>query len=353
MKTKVAIIGCGRISKNHVIAIANNFVNAELVALCDIVVEKAQMRKNEYETLINDISAIKIFTDYKEMIKNVEIDIMGIATESGYHYEHSSYCLNNGINVLVEKPMALSLKHAKEMIQLSRDKNLNLGVCFQNRFNPPIQTLRKAVEGGRFGRIYSVSANIYWNRGSQYYEQATWRGTYALDGGALMNQCIHNIDLLQWMIGSKIVKVNAMLNNYSHDYLEVEDYGSVQVKFENGVIGNIQGTVIVSPKNYKETLTLFGEHGSVEIGGLAVNEIEHWVFEDGIDTLNDIRNETKSEISNVYGNGHAPLYKDFIESVNDSKDSYITGEEGIKALEIILRAYKEEGVGIDGKKFNN
>lgn len=347
----IALIGCGRISKNHIIALSNNTDKAQVIALCDIDVSKAILRKDEYMKLTGNTN-VHVYSDYKEMIKKESIDIVGIATESGYHYEQTKYCLNNNISVLVEKPMALRKNHAEEMIKLAKNKKLNLGVCFQNRFNPPIQELRKAIESGRFGKIYSVSANIYWNRGIQYYKQAPWRGTYALDGGALMNQCIHNIDLLQWTVGSKVKRLNAMINNFSHNYLEVEDYGSIQLQFENGVIGNIQGTVTVHPKNYKENIIVLGEKGTVEIGGLAVNEIKHWEFEDGLDSLEEIKKRTKNEISNVYGNGHTILYKDFIESVLNNKPSYISGEEGIKALDIILKAYEAEGLGEDGKKFN-
>lgn len=342
MKKNIAIIGCGRISKNHIIAIANNFENSELVAVCDLIEEEAYLRKNEYFELTKN-TEVKVYADYKQMILNEKIDIVGISTESGYHYEQAKYCLEHDINVIVEKPMALKISHAKEMIRIANDNELNLGVCFQNRFNPPIQELRKAIESGRFGKIYSVSANIYWNRGKQYYEQAPWRGTYTLDGGALMNQCIHNIDLLQWTVGSKVKRLNALLNNFDHDYLEVEDYGSIQIQFENGSIGNIQGTVAVYPKNYKENIIVFGEKGTVEIGGLAVNEIKQWIFKDGLDSIDSVRERTKNEISNVYGNGHTPLYKNFIESVIENKKPYIPGEEGIKALEIILESYRKEG----------
>lgn len=340
---KIAIIGCGRISKNHVVAIANNRENAMLVAVCDLDIEKAMQRKEEYHHLSGN-SEVRIYTDYKLMINNEDIDIVGIATESGYHYKQAMYCLNSDINVLVEKPMALNLNHAKEMIDFAEDRKLNLGVCFQNRFNPPIQELRKAIENGRFGNIYSISANIYWNRGKQYYEQAPWRGTYALDGGALMNQCIHNIDLLQWIAGSSIKRQNSMLSNYNHKFLEVEDYGSIQIQFENNIIGNIQGTVAVHPSNYKENIIIIGEKGTVEIGGLAVNEIKHWIFQDEVDTLEKIVEKTSRNIVNVYGNGHTPLYKDFIDAVQCKRKSYIPGEEGVKALQIILTAYKQEGV---------
>lgn len=339
----IAIIGCGRISKNHIIAIFKNSDISRLVAVCDIVEDKATVRAKEYSDMSGDMS-VKIYTDFRSMLRLEQIDIVGIATESGYHYEQVKYCLENKINVLVEKPMALKIEHAEEMIKLAAEKNVNLGVCHQNRFNPPIQELKRVIREGKFGKIYAVSANIYWSRDKNYYEQAPWRGTYNLDGGALMNQCIHNIDLLQWVVDSKPMQINAMLSNYNHKYLEVEDYGSIQIRFENGVIGNIQGTVAVYPKNYKETLTIFGEKGSIEIGGLAVNEIKHWIFEDKEETLDKVVGVTSKQIENIYGNGHTPLYRDFICSIDEKRKSYISGEEGIKALKIILNAYRIEGI---------
>ncbi len=348
---KVALIGCGRISKNHIIALAANSETTRLVAVCDKIEEKANVRKNEYFDLTKDDSVL-VYTDYKKMINDIDLDFVAIATESGYHYEQSMNCFDKSISVLVEKPMALSVEHAQKMIDTARNKGLKLGVSFQNRFNPPIQELRKAIELNRFGKVYAISANILWNRGKHYYEQAPWRGTYELDGGALMNQCIHNIDLLQWMSNGNPQQINAMLENYNHDYLEVEDYGSIQVRFDNGVIGNIQGTVVVSPRNYKENLIVLGEKGTVEISGLAVNEVVKWNFEDGIDSLEKVLEKTKNEILNVYGNGHTPLYTDFIQAVKTNTNPYISGEEGIKSLKIILGAYDEEGVGNGKRKFN-
>lgn len=350
MKKNIAILGCGRISRNHIIAIANNFEDANLVALCDLDIDKANIRKKEYEALVdNDFlhCEVKLYTDYKIMIDENNIDIIGISTESGYHYEHTMYMLNNNINVLVEKPMALEEDHAIKMIDLAEKKHLNLGVCFQNRFNPPIQLLRQAIDEGKFGKIFAITANIYWNRGKGYYEQAPWRGTHSLDGGALMNQCIHNIDLLQWMSNSIPIELNAMLSNFNHDYLEVEDYGSIQIKFENGIIGNIEGTVAVYPSNYKETLLIIGEKGTVEIGGLAVNDIKQWIFDKNLITKEKAIELTKNDIGNIYGNGHTPLYKDFINSLIELKDSYISGKEGIKALKIIIDSYKKSGVNYD------
>jgi predicted dehydrogenase len=210
---KFAIIGCGRISHKHIEALANNFKEADLISVCDIVPGKMDKDVEEYYEFmkqrgINLDKKINKYMDYKEMLKKEDIDAVSVCTESGHHAVHALYCLNAGKHVLVEKPMALSLNDADKMIKLSHEKNLKLGVCHQNRFNPPIQKLRRAIEEGRFGRIINGTARILWNRNDDYYRQAPWRGTKALDGGTLMNQCIHNIDLLQWMMGSKVEGVH-------------------------------------------------------------------------------------------------------------------------------------------------
>jgi len=212
-RLKFAIIGCGRISHKHIEALANNFKEADLVSVCDIIPEKMDKDVEEYYDFmkqrgINLDKKINKYTDYKEMLKREDIDAVSICTESGHHAVHALYCLNAGKHVLVEKPMALSLNDADKMIKLSHEKNLKLGVCHQNRFNPPIQKLRRAIEEGRFGRIINGTARVLWNRNDDYYRQAPWRGTKALDGGTLMNQCIHNIDLLQWMMGSEVERVH-------------------------------------------------------------------------------------------------------------------------------------------------
>lgn len=341
---KFAIIGCGRISYKHVQAVVDNHPNAKLVAVCDVVYEKALEKKSDYETKIkevyNEVVVCNAYEKYEDMFANETIDVVAIATESGYHYKHTIDSLNNGCNVIVEKPMALNVAHADEMIQLAKEKNLKLAVSHQNRFNPPIQLLRKAVEEGRFGRIIAGNARILWNRNKGYYEQAPWRGTYEMDGGALMNQCIHNIDLLQWMLGGDVKKVNAMLDNFVHPYIEAEDYGSIQIRFGSGAIGNIEGTVNVWPKNLEETLTILGEEGTVVIGGLAVNEIKTWQFKDEKDSLDEVVKLTSNTIDNVYGNGHTPLFADFIDSVNNNRKPYIDGEDGKIAMSIILKAYE-------------
>lgn len=342
----MAIIGCGRISYKHVKAAIDNSDRIHLVAVCDLIEENANLQVKKYKEESRGNLVPEVFTDYKEMLKaHKNIDIVSICTESGFHAEIAVFCMKKGMHVLVEKPMALSTKDADEMIRIADQYHVKLCVSHQNRFNPPIQRLRQAVEGGRFGRIISGNARILWNRGPSYYSQAPWRGTYAFDGGCLMNQCIHNIDLLQWMLGSEFEWINGVVDNFSHPYIEGEDYGSIQIKFKNGAIGNVEGTICVYPSNLEETLTIIGEKGIASIGGIALNKIETWRFEDGLDREDEIMNECNLDVDSVYGNGHTPLYKDFIDSLDNNTEPFINGETGKKAVEIILAAYKSSKEG--------
>ena len=339
-----AIIGCGRISKNHIQALKNNFKEAKLIAVCDIESEKAKLRAVEYEGLVSQTpdngNKPFVYTNYMDMLDNVNIDAVSICTESGYHAKIALDCMKRGKHVMVEKPMALSVQDADKMVETAEKNHVKLCVCHQNRFNPPIQHLKQAIDEGRFGKLIAGNARILWNRNENYYKQAPWRGTYALDGGCLMNQCIHNIDLLQWLLGSQIEWVNGVMSNYIHPYIEAEDYGSIQIYFQNGAIGNVEGTVNIYPENLEESLTIIGENGVVCIGGLAVNKIKTWKFRDQKDSFDEVSRKCNSEIENVYGKGHTPLYKNFIESIKKNEKPYIDGKEGRIAMEIILAAYE-------------
>ncbi|MCK4295567.1 MAG: Gfo/Idh/MocA family oxidoreductase [Candidatus Marinimicrobia bacterium] len=364
-KLKLAIIGCGRISTNHIKAILDNYCDIKLVALCDILRFKAGFLAGEYRNKARErnipTERIKIYSDYHIMLRQEEIDVCSICTESGYHAEIALYCLNHNKHVIVEKPMAMSISDANKMIQTAKQNNLKLAVCHQNRFNKPIQKLKRAIDEGRFGHIFAGTARVLWNRDKAYYDKADWRGTWELDGGCLINQCTHNIDLLQWMIGSEIKSVYGQTANYSHPYIQTEDYGSIIIKFANGAIGNVEGTVNVYPKNLEETLTILGEKGTAVIGGLALNKILVWDFEDGLDSLEQVKKDFDSDINNIYGEGHTPLYQDFIEAVRDDREPLISGNEGRKSLSIILMAYKSqkesraikysEGLDIDSGDF--
>ncbi|MFL0248777.1 Gfo/Idh/MocA family protein, partial [Candidatus Clostridium stratigraminis] len=343
-----AIIGCGRISYKHVEALVQNKDEAVLTAVCDVIEENAIAKKRDYENNIDSSVNIKVYTDYKKMLEKEQIDVVTIATESGYHPEIAIYCMNKGKHVIVEKPMALSIEDADNMIECSRKNNVKLCVSHQNRFNEPIQKLRNAIEDNRFGKLVNATARILWNRNMGYYEQAPWRGTWKLDGGTLMNQCIHNIDLLQWMMGGEIDTVYAACDTFLRD-IEAEDFGAILIKFKNGSIGIIEGSACVYPKNLEETLSIFGEKGTVCIGGLAVNKIETWRFADNKDTEEEILKGQEGDPDTVYGFGHTPLFKDMINAIKENKEPLINGEEGKKGMSIILAAYKSRLTGMPVK----
>lgn len=337
---KYALIGCGRIATNHVKAALTN--DLEIVGLCDVIPEKIEeiMEKHDFQ----NNEKIRKYTDYKEMLDQVKPELVSIATESGNHAEIALYCIDKGIHLIIEKPMAMSIEDANKIIDKSKEKGVKVSSCHQNRFNVAIQEMRKAVEGGRFGKISHGSIHVRWNRGKGYYDQASWRGTWAEDGGALMNQCIHGIDLLRWMMGDEIEEVYGATRQQFHDYLEAEDLGMAVVKFKNGTIGTIEGTTNVYPKNLEETLYMFGEKGTVKIGGTSTNNIDVWEFAD--ETEEDAKNKGLEEAtSNVYGNGHTDLFADVIDAIKTDRAPYVDAVAGRNALELVLAIYKSQKTG--------
>ncbi len=337
---KYGIIGCGRIATNHIKAVLNN--QLELVAVCDIKEEnmEALLAKHGLEK----DSSIKRYTDYKVMISENELELVGIATESGIHAEIALYCIDNGVNCIVEKPIAMSMNDANEIIRRSNEKGVVVSACHQNRFNIAVQETRKAIESGRFGALSHGSINVRWNRDRGYYEQAPWRGTWAQDGGCLMNQCIHGIDLLRWMFGDEIDEVYGVTRQQFHHYLEAEDVGMAVLKFKNGAIGTVEGTTNVYPKNLEETLYIFGENGTVKLGGKSTNNIDVWQFADETDA--DEKNKGLEEAApNVYGNGHTSLYADVIDSIKNHRSPCVNDVAGRNALEVILAIYKSQKTG--------
>ncbi|MFS8540980.1 MAG: Gfo/Idh/MocA family oxidoreductase, partial [Tissierellales bacterium] len=306
-KLRFGILGCGRISSKHVNALINNKEEAELVAVYDIVEDLAVDKKNQYEYKVQG-SNVKVYKDYNEFINDENIDVVTIATISGYHAKQAVDCLNHGKHVLIEKPMALTLEDAEKIIKLGREKNRKVCVSHQNRFIPAIQKLKRAIDEGRFGKLIHGTARTLWARDDNYYKQAPWRGTKALDGGTLMNQCIHNIDLLQWMLGGEIERLYSETDTFIRD-IETEDFGAILMRFKNGAVGIVEGSVCVYPKNLEESLSIFGEKGTVVIKN---GKIETWVFEDERDY-----DKTIEEEENL---GHIPLYKDFIDAINLNRE---------------------------------
>lgn len=337
---KYALIGCGRIATNHVKAAVNN--NLEFVAVCDVDEEHMDSLLSKHD-LQNDVS-IKRYTDYKKMIAENELDLVGIATESGIHAEIAIYCIEHSIHVIIEKPMAMSIADADRIISLSEEKHVKVSACHQNRFNIAVQEMREALEGGRFGKLSHGSIHVRWNRNQGYYTQAPWRGTWAQDGGALMNQCIHGIDLLRWMMGEEIEEVYGVTRQQFHNYLEAEDIGMAVIKFKNGAVATVEGTTNVYPQNLEETLYLFGEKGTVKLGGKSTNNIDVWNFAD--ESEDDLEKKgLEEETSNVYGNGHTSLYADMIEAIQEDRRPYVDAQAGKNALELVLAIYKSQKEG--------
>lgn len=337
---KYALIGCGRIASNHVKAVLGT--GLEFTAVCDILPE--QMENLLQKHGLDQDETIKRYTDYKQMIAENQIELIGIATESGSHAEIALYCIDHGINLIIEKPIAMSMQDADEIVRRSEEKGVKVAACHQNRFNVAVQELRKAVETGRFGKLSHGSVHVRWNRNEGYYAQAPWRGKWAHDGGALMNQCIHGIDLLRWMMGGEAEEVYGVTRQRFHDYLEAEDIGMAVVKFKNGAVATIEGTTNVYPQNLEETLYLFGEKGTVKIGGKSTNNIDVWDFAD--ETEADHQNKgLKEQTSNVYGNGHLSMYADVTDAIKNDRAPYVDARAGRNALEMVLAIYKSQKTG--------
>lgn len=335
---RYALIGCGRISPNHIAAAKAN--SLEFVGICDT---NETMLKDK--ALKFDLGNVHQYQDYRQMLRQEKPELVAIATESGKHAEIALECIKAGCNLIIEKPMALSIADADAIIRTAKEKRVKVCVSHQNRFNKSIQKIREALENGRFGRMFYGTAHIRWRRDQKYYSSGEWRGTWKQDGGALMNQCIHNIDLLRWMMGEEIDEVVGMTDRLDHDYIEAEDLGIALVRFKNGSYGIIEGTTDIYPENLEETLYLFGQNGTVKVGGKSVNRIEEWRFADGADEPQAVIAEFAENPPNVYGFGHTPLYADMIDAVRKDRKPYVDGEEGKKALELVLAVYKSAADG--------
>lgn len=332
---KFGIIGCGRIALKHAESIVA-LPEAELVGVCDIVPERARAFAEKY--------GAKPYVDYIEMLKNPEIDVITVATPSDLHAPIGIAAAKAGKHVMVEKPMAMTLKSADELIAACREAGVKLAVIHQNRFNKSIKLMRTALNDGRFGKLTHGQATVRWNRDDNYYAQAPWRGTKLQDGGVLMNQSIHNIDLLQWMFGpveSVFGYTTTMLRK-----IEMEDIGVAVLKFKSGALGIIEAASTIYPKNIEETLNVFGETGSVMVGGIAVNRIETWEFQDSEQEKAEIFASQENDPPNVYGFGHREIILDMIQAIWEERPPAVPGEEGRKALEIILSIYKCQETGM-------
>lgn len=320
------LIGCGRISKNHLESI-KDIPGAKLVAAADHNEQALAKTVDQY--------SCQGYCDYHELLANSGVNIVTICTPSGLHAKIAIDAMRAGKHVLVEKPMAMSLAEADAMIATAKEMGVKLGVVHQNRFNRAVVKLHNALEQGKFSQLTHASAVVRWNRNDEYYSQAPWRGTWAQDGGCFMNQSIHNIDLLQWIMGP-VESIFAYTATNVRE-IEGEDVGVAVLKFKNGALGVIEATTTIYPNNLEETLNIFGSTGTVCLGGMAVNKIESWRFAG--DHEEAILAEQFTEPPNVYGFGHADIIEDFMKAIAEDREPAVSGEEGRKALEIILAVY--------------
>jgi len=336
----IGLIGCGRISKNHFEAIAAQ-PDAQCIACCDIIAERAREAAEKYN--------IPFWTtDYEEMLSITDIDLISICTPSGLHPEHGILAAQYGKHVLTEKPMAVRLRDADELIEATDKAGVKLFVVLQNRLNPSIQLVRRAFDEGRFGKIYMITSNVFWTRPQEYYDMAPWRGTWKYDGGAFMNQASHYVDMVQWF-GGEITEVKSITATLARN-IEAEDAGSAIIRFKNGAIGSINVTMLTYPKNLEGSITILGEKGTVCIGGIAMNKIEHWEFADKQEYDAQIENANTNPDS-VYGFGHSGYYRNIINALTENPvtnssilttNYYCDGKEGRKSLELLEQIYKKK-----------
>ena len=332
-RIRIALVGCGRISRNHFDAF-ERIEELELAGVCDVI----ESRAREAGTRGN----VPWFTSYAKMLEDVACDAVAICTPSGLHPAHGIMAAKAGKHVVCEKPMAINLTSADELVQACDDANVQLFVVKQNRLNPPIQLLKRALDKGRFGRLYMANTTVRWTRPQEYYDQAPWRGTWEFDGGAFMNQASHYVDLLQWLAGP-VESVTAKTATLARR-IEAEDSGAAILRFRSGALGVIEVTMLTYPRNLEGSITLLGETGTVKIGGSAVNRVETWQFADYDDDDKQI-DQANYTPPNVYGHGHEGYYRNVVAVLRGEAVADTDGRAGRKSLELILGIYESARTG--------
>lgn len=334
---KYALIGCGMISANHINAALA--CNLEIAALCDLVEEN---REKALSLIPEDKrSGVKLYADYTAMLAEVRPQLVAIALGSGMKRKLACDCMAAGANVIVEKPIALSLEEADDMLAAAEKYGVKLCINHQLRFCPSVRALKAALDAGEFGKVYHAAAQIRRNRNQAYFDAGKWRGTWKNDGGTLMNQCIHYTDLLEWFLGD-VDEVFAYTDRLAHPYIEAEDMGLALVKFKSGAYAMIEGTVNTYPKNLSDSVAIFGEKGTVSVRGKYLDEAERWQLEGGAECLSD--SLSKHGIEDM-GTGHTPLYRDMIDAIETDREPVCSGVEGRRALELVLGIYESAATG--------
>lgn len=327
-KIRFGLVGCGRISPNHIEAVNQFSEEAEWVAVCDpdsFALESAVKK-----------TGAKGFKTLEELLQEASVDIVSICTPSGLHPEHAILAAKAGKHVVSEKPMAIRLSDGFRMVEACRKAGVRLFVVKQNRRNATLELLKQAMDQGRFGRIYMVAVNVFWTRPQSYYDQARWRGTRQLDGGALMNQASHYVDLLTWLVGP-IDSLHAFTGTLARQ-IEMEDTAAVSIRWRSGAMGSMNVTMLTYSKNLEGSITILGEKGSVRVGGVAVNEIQKWEFSEARPEDEMIK-MASYETTSVYGHGHARYYENVIRTLRGDQEPRTDGDEGLKSLETLCAMY--------------
>ena len=334
--TRFALIGCGEIAKKHVHVIQNCLQNAEIAGFCDIAIEKAQKMAGPLN--------VPAFSSAKEMMDSIgkDVDIINILTPSGSHHQSIMDVVEYGKSIVVEKPIALRLDEADDIIHACDNHNVKIFVVHQNRYNLPIIKAREAMEQGRFGKLVMGTVRLRWKRDQKYYDSAAWRGTWAYDGGVFTNQASHHIDMLTWFMGS-VDTVKAIGTTRLVD-IECEDTGAALVRFSNGAIGIIEVTTATRPKDLEGSISILGEKGSVVIGGCFMNELTTWEFVER-QPADDVMIEKYGKNPEGWGYNLGEYLKDVINAIHQKKSGLVDGLEGRKSLELISAIYESIETG--------
>jgi UDP-N-acetyl-2-amino-2-deoxyglucuronate dehydrogenase len=327
-KIRIAVVGCGRVSKNHFAAIAQHAANLELAAVCDVDDDRLNHHVSEH--------SVPGYHRYDDLFRECDCDLISLCTPSGLHAQQTIIGARYGRHVMTEKPMATRWQDGLAMVRACDEAGVRLFVIKQNRYNATLQLLKRAIGEKRFGRIHMVHLNVFWQRPQEYYDSAPWRGTWEMDGGAFMNQASHYVDLLEWLIGP-VADVQAMTTTQARD-IEVEDSGVLNVRWRNGALGSMAVTMLAYPKNIEGSIIILGEKGTVRVGGMALNDIQIWDFAEVREYDAQVR-EAGYINTSVYGFGHSLYFKNVIDVLRGETEPEVDGREGLKTLELIIAAY--------------
>jgi UDP-N-acetyl-2-amino-2-deoxyglucuronate dehydrogenase len=334
-KLRLALVGCGRIAQTHIAALALHHQDAEWVGVCDV----------QHEALDHAVQATGApgFTSIETLLAGSDADLVVLATPSGLHSRQAILVAQSGRHVLSEKPMATKWEEGVAMVQACRDAGVKLFVVKQNRLNATLQCVKKAIDQGRFGRMALVNVNVFWSRPQSYYDAAPWRGRWDMDGGALMNQASHYVDMVDWLVGP-VDNVHAYTATLARN-IEAEDTGVVSLRLRSGALASINVTMLTHHKNFEGSITLLGERGTVRVGGVAVNRIEHWEFD--VPQAEDAQIvQANYGVDCVYGPGHPQYYRNVIQTLRGQANAAVDGYEGLRSLEVLIAAYRSARDGV-------